>query len=415
MIIAYLISTYPMPSQTFIRREIVELERQGHTVYRFAARRPIGDLVDPADRAENERTRGLIEAGAWRLATACLGEAVGRPRAFWCAFVAAFRMGIVSDRGFFRHFVYLAEACLLRGWLEERGVQRLHAHFGANSADIAVLCRLLGGPPYSVTFHGPEEFDAPRGFNLRTKIEHADFAVAISEFTRGQLFRWCRGCDRAKIHVVRCGLDGMFLAQAASRPPIEPRLVNVGRLSEQKGQFLLLEAAARLRDRGVEFELVIVGDGPMRRELEEFIEDRDLGDRVRIMGFLSNEGVRSEMLAARALVLPSLAEGLPVVVMEAFALGRPVISSFVAGIPELIESGTNGWLVPAGAVEPLVEAMQEALAASPEELERMGRAGALRVAQNHDVEHEVGKLIDLFRGTPGLVEIPDETPRVAVV
>ena len=415
MILAYLISTYPMPSQTFIRREIVELERQGHAVHRFAARRAGGNLGDAADRVENERTKGLIEAGVWRLATALLGAAVGRPRAWFRALAETLRMGMASERGFLRHFVYLAEACLLRRWLEDCGACHLHAHFGTNSADVAVLCRLLGGPSYSVTIHGPEEFDSPRGFNLRTKIEHAAFVVAISEFTRGQLFRWCRGVDRPKIHVIHCGLDGMFLARMDSRPPVEPRLVNVGRLSEQKGQFLLIEAAARLRDDGVEFELVIVGDGPMRRELEELISRRDLGEQVRILGFLDNEGVRRELLGARALVLPSLAEGLPVVLMEAFALRRPVISSYVAGIPELVEPGTSGWLVPAGAVEPLAEAMRQALAASPEELERMGRAGAEQVARDHDVETETSKLIELFRETQGLVRIADSRPRATAV
>ena len=154
----------------------------------------------------------------------------------------------------------------------------------------------------------------------------------------------------------------------------------MGRLAEQKGQLLLVEAAARLRDRCPDFELVIVGDGPMRDELERAIDRLDLRDRVRITGFLDNQGVRRELEAARALVLPSFAEGLPVVIMEAMALGRPVIATSIAGIPELVEPGRSGWLVPAGAVEPLVEAMAEALAADPAELDRMGRAGAARAA-----------------------------------
>ena len=117
---------------------------------------------------------------------------------------------------------------------------------------------------------------------------------------------------------------------------------------------------------------------------------------------LGGQRVREELQAARALVLPSFAEGLPVVIMEAMALGRPVISTYIAGIPELVEPGRSGWLVPAGAVEPLVDAMVEALTADPAELERMGRAGAARVAEQHDLGIEVRKLAALFANpSPG--------------
>jgi colanic acid/amylovoran biosynthesis glycosyltransferase len=178
--------------------------------------------------------------------------------------------------------------------------------------------------------------------------------------------------------------------------PNHPRLVNIGRLAEQKGQLLLVEAAAQLRDQGVEFELIIVGDGPMRSEIERQIDRFDLREQVRITGFLSNHAVRQELQAARALVLPSLAEGLPVVIMESLAGGRPVISTYIAGIPELVEHGVNGWLVPAGAIESLVDAMAEALAADPSKLEQMGRNGAAKVASQHNVHVEAEKLADLL-------------------
>ena len=208
--------------------------------------------------------------------------------------------------------------------------------------------------------------------------------------------------------MVRCGLDEVFLATAGVPAPCRPRLVTVGRLAEQKGQLLLVEAAARLRDRGPDFELVIVGDGPMRDELERAIDRFGLRDRVRITGFLDNHGVRRELEAARALVLPSFAEGLPVVIMEAMALGRPVIATSIAGIPELVEPGRSGWLVPAGAVEPLVEAMAEALAADPAELDRMGRAGAARAAEQHDAAAESAKLAALIAGPAAIDHRPAE-------
>jgi colanic acid/amylovoran biosynthesis glycosyltransferase len=143
-------------------------------------------------------------------------------------------------------------------------------------------------------------------------------------------------------------------------------------------------------------KLVIVGDGPMRGDIEALIDRLGLRDHVRITGYLSNEGVREELLAARALVLPSFAEGLPGVFLEALALGRPVVSTYIAAHPELVEPGVSGWLVPAGAVEPLVDAMAEVLTADPADLERMGHAGAAAVARQHDVSTQAKKLAHLF-------------------
>ena len=415
MNIAYLIPTYPMPSQTFIRREAAALEAQGWTVHRFAMRRFAGELVDPADRAEQDRTGFILDAGATGLAGAMIVEALGRPRQWLAALAAAVALGWRSERGLFAHLVYLAEAGALRRRLSACGARHVHVHFGTNAAAVALLCRLLGGPPYSVTVHGPEEFDAPRALGLGAKVQHAAFVVAVSHFTRSQLCRWCAAADWRKIHVIRCGLDELFLSAAAAPAPERPRLVHVGRLSEQKGQLLLIEAAARLRGRGLDFELVLVGDGPLRGELEPLIDRHGLRGLVRVTGFLDNPAVRRELQAARVLVQPSFAEGLPVVIMEAMALRRPVISTFVAGIPELVERGVTGWLVPAGAVEPLVDAMAEALAADPAELDRMGRAGAARVARDHDAATEAAKLARLISGVAsrasrGVSEDPPDSP-----
>jgi colanic acid/amylovoran biosynthesis glycosyltransferase len=396
MKIAYLMPTYPMPSATFVRREIAALEAQGITVYRFAARRFTGKLTDTADRAEQEQTSYLLDAGPIGLTRALLADAIMRSRQWLATLVMAMRMARRSERGVIWHLVYLAEACLLRLRLSSLGVSHLHVHFGTNAASVALLCHHLGGPPYSITFHGPEEFDAPRQLALREKIQHASFVVAISEFTRSQLYRWAESADWCKIHVIHCGLDEMFLSAATTPIQERPRLVNVGRLSEQKGQLLLIEAAALLCQQGLDFELVIVGDGSLRDELERRIDQHGMRSRVRITGFLDNHGVRRELEAARALVMPSFAEGLPVVIMEALALGRPVIATHIAGIPELVEPGRHGWLVPAGAVEPLAAAMTAALAAETVDLEAMGRAGAARVVEQHNVKNESKKLAELI-------------------
>jgi glycosyltransferase involved in cell wall biosynthesis len=175
------------------------------------------------------------------------------------------------------------------------------------------------------------------------------------------------------------------------------RLVCVGRICEQKGQLLLLEAVKILVVKGVDFELVLAGDGEMRTDAEQFIALHHLTSKVRITGWITNSQVRNELLAARALVLPSFAEGLPVVIIEAMALQRPVISTFVAGIPELVKPGQHGWLVPAGDAEATADAIQECLALGANELAKMGQAAKLRVQLRHDSNHAATKLQSLFQ------------------
>jgi glycosyltransferase involved in cell wall biosynthesis len=171
----------------------------------------------------------------------------------------------------------------------------------------------------------------------------------------------------------------------------------VGRLAEQKGHLILVEAAARLRAVCHDFEIVLVGDGPLRGAIEALIDRHGLGATVRLAGWLSNNGVRDAVIDARAMVLPSFAEGLPVALIEAMALGRPVISTYVAAIPELVRPGESGWLVPPGSVESLARAMGEALDAPVETLARMGRAGAARVQELHRSSAQAVALARLFR------------------
>jgi colanic acid/amylovoran biosynthesis glycosyltransferase len=395
MIVAYLTSFYPCGSHSFIRREIAGLEEHGVTVERFSIRPPAG-LVDPADVTEADRTTVLLAAGRLRILAATIAAILTHPRRFLRALRLAVRFGRRSPRGVGRHLIYLAEACLLLRLMRERGVAHLHAHFGTNPAAIALFAHTLGGPPYSFTVHGPDEFDCPQAESLGDKIAGAAFVVAVSSFGRSQLYRWANHRDWGRIEVVHCGLDATFLGADPVPVPAAPRLVCVGRLAEQKGQLILLQALAQLAGEGVAFEAVLAGDGPMRSAIESEIARLGLPGKVRITGWLSGADVRREIESARGLVLPSFAEGLPVVLMEALALGRPVVSTFVAGIPELVQDKVHGWLVPAGDVERLADAIRELLTTPPERLAAMGKAGAARVAERHDAEREAGRLAELF-------------------
>jgi colanic acid/amylovoran biosynthesis glycosyltransferase len=394
--VAYLVNLYPKVSHSFIRREILALERQGVTVLRVAVRGWDDALPDPADQAERARTRYLLRDGLAPLCGAVARQALKRPRRLFAAARLAWSMSRRSERTLFHHLAYLAEACELVGWLAAERIAHLHAHFGTNPADVAMLARVLGGPPYSFTVHGPEEFDRPDALGLGEKGRRAEFVVAISSFGRSQLYRWLPQTDWNKVHVVHCGLDRAFHEGAPTGIAVAPRLVCVGRLCEQKGQLLLVQAMHRVAANGLTFELVLAGDGEMRREIEVSIERLGLRDRVRVTGWINSAQVREEILAARALVLPSFAEGLPVVLMEAMALRRPVVTTYVAGIPELVRDGENGWLVPAGDVDGLARAIEACLSASPDELSAMGQAAHERVLARHDVDRSAAHLAALF-------------------
>ncbi len=406
MTIAYLVNQYPKVSHSFIRREIAAIEACGIRVARFSIRTCGAELVDEVDKLEQELTQVVLEIGKVGLLFALLYVALTRPVRFLSALWLMLQVGWSSERGILRHFAYLAEACVLIRWFSKFGISHVHAHFGTNSTTVVMLCHELGGPAYSFTVHGPEEFDKAKAIALEEKIKRSAFVVAVSSFGKSQLYRWCEYDQWSKIQVVHCGVDELFLKQEHIPVPDEPRLVCIGRLSEQKGHLLLIEAAGQLAAEGLAFKLILVGDGELRTQIEAMIAQLGLQNHIEITGWASNPEVQQQLLASRAMVLPSFAEGLPVVIMEALALSRPVISTYVAGIPELVEPGTCGWLVPPGSLEALTEAMRTALQTPVEKLEQMGRVGAERVAQQHNAAIEGSKLAALFRGDVRLSQNP---------
>lgn len=280
----------------------------------------------------------------------------------------------------------------MQPWLKAHASQHLHAHFGTNSAEIVMLASALSAIPYSFTVHGPEEFDKPQALGLNKKIKHAKFVAAISSFGRSQLFRWADYKDWQKIKVVHCGLEASFYEKPAQVTPKKLSMVCVGRICEQKGQLLLIEAVKSLHEKGIELNLVLAGDGEMRAEVESLLAQYHLQDNVTITGWISSDEVRGHILAAQVLVLPSFAEGLPVVIMEAMSLRRPVISTYVAGIPELVKHHENGWLCEAGNVEALTDAMQQALTVPKRKLQSMGNLAYESVVLRHNIDTEAGKL-----------------------
>jgi len=396
MKIAYLVNIYPTTSHSFIRREIWALESLGLPIERFTIRVKAQDIVDVRDQEELSKTRIILQSGVLNLLAFLIKTILFSPLAFIRALGLTWKVGRVSERGLWINWIYLVEACTLKHWLEEKRIDHLHVHFGTNPTTVAMLCEVLGGPGFSFTVHGPEEFDRVTAIALPEKIKRARFVIVISSYGRSQLYRWSDAQDWPKIHLVRCGLEPEFLQLAPLPLPTPPQFVCVGRLSEQKGQILLLQAWARLIGEGKKLKLLLVGDGPLRPLIEKAIAELNLQDQVEITGWATGQEVKNWINSARAMVLPSFAEGLPVVLMESLAMGRPVVSTYIAGIPELVEPGISGWLVPAGDLERLVDTLQTVLDTPLPTLTQMGLKGRQVVLQRHDVMKEVKILASLF-------------------
>lgn len=392
MNLAYFTNQYPKVSHSFIRREIVALEQLGHSIERFALRSDEAELVDPADQSEFNKTAYILSGSKLNIILQAFRVLILHPIKFISTLFFAIKLGFRSDRGVLRHVAYLVESCVLLKWQMRNNIEHIHAHFGTNSTTVVLFSYLLGGVGYSFTVHGPEEFDKPEFISLAEKIKYCRFVVAISSYGRSQLFRWIPLEKWYKVKIVHCGLDDAFLTNSNEESNISNQLVCVGRLCEQKGQLLLLESMKELSESGIDCKLILAGDGPMRAEVERRIVAYELSDRVNITGWISSEQVKKILIESRGLVLPSFAEGLPVVIMESLALYRPVITTYVAGIPELVKNGKNGWLIPAGDSKALTVAMREMLEANSQKLASMGINGFKAVNEQHNIKIEATKL-----------------------
>lgn len=399
MKITYFINQYPQVSHTFIRREILALEEQGFNIQRIALRGWNADIADETDKDEKAKTQYILVSGLLALLPYVFRQLLITPLLFVKALITALRMSRMSERNLIYHIIYLFEACKVASLCRGFNSQHIHAHFGTNSTEVALLAHLLSDIPYSFTVHGPEEFDKPLGVHLKEKVENAKFVVAISSYGRAQLYRWAEYKDWHKIKIVHCGLDGSFLQGELDQPPVNKirQLLCIGRLCEQKGQLLLLKSLKKVLADGENVTLILAGDGEMRHAIETFINKNNLQNHVQITGWISSKQVKQLLMNSDAMILPSFAEGLPVAIMEAMAIGTPVLTTYIAGIPELIINDKNGILFPAGDIDATKKAIVDFLSKSKGELELMRQQAYQSVEQHHNIDTEAAKLACYFK------------------
>lgn len=397
--VAYVVGDYPAPSHSFVQREIVGLRSRGVDVTTFAIHRaPDEQLLTDLDRAEFARTHAVLPTTPGRVARALAAALRRRPAGLRAALRAGQRDVTGGLRGRLWSLFYVAEALLVWDVLRRTPTRHLHAHHGAQAADVAMLvCALASAPgdrwTWSLTMHGPNEFYDVARLRLAVKLADADGVACISHYCRSQLMTLTPPAVWDRMRIVRCGVDtARFAAPAGGRDAAGPlRVLCVGRLVPLKGQALLVRAVAALRDQGVDVDLTLVGDGPERPGLERLARELGVEDRVTCAGAVGQDRILARYHEADVFCLPSFAEGVPVVLMEAMACELPVVTTRTMGIPELVEDGVGGLLVAPGDGEALAAALAR-LAADPALRERLGAGGRTRVREAFELHRTLDDL-----------------------
>lgn len=394
IVVGYLSSEYPAISHTFIHREVQALRARGVSVH-TASIHPPEHRMNAEETAESARTHYIRLTPVWRLAGGTALRAVREPRAVWRMMRCALGLRRQAPVSWVRLAAYLAEAVELLDWSERVGVRHVHVHFANPAATVAMIAAASGKIDFSVTVHGPDVFYDVSGNFLAEKVRRAKFVRCISYYARSQLMRLIEFDQWEKIHIVRCGID-----TETFRPRPEPgndaaQIVCVGRLVPAKAQHLLLQACKTLRERGHKFHLTLIGDGEDRESLKTRALQWCMGNCIAFTLGVTPEQVNEHLDRADIMVLPSFAEGLPVVLMEAMAKEVPCVSSRIMGIPELIEHEQNGLLTAPSDLEDLV-AQIERLLVDPELRARLGRCAREKVVGEFKVEETAERMHALF-------------------
>jgi colanic acid/amylovoran biosynthesis glycosyltransferase len=396
--VAYLISRYPAVSHAFVQREVLALRDAGVEVHTFSLRRAgDSDVLSPTDEAEREATYAIQPIRWGRVAADHARAFVGTPAAYIRTLTHALRLGS-GARGRLWQLFYFAEAVAVWAEMRRRDLRHVHVHFANAGADVAMLAAAFGGGDWrwSLTLHGPAEFFEVKGNRLAEKLASAAFVACASDWARSQAMSIAPTEAWPRFTVVRGGVDaGVWRRRDAPGAGERVEILNVGRLAPVKGQALLIEAIARLRDQGIDAHCRIVGDGPERAALGKRISELGLQDAVELTGAVGQDRIRELYEQSDVFCLPSFREGLPFVAIEALAMELAVVATRIMGIPELIANGQCGLLVTPGRGDQLAGALAE-LARDPDRRRRLGAAGRAVVERDYALSRLAAEMTALF-------------------
>ena len=410
--IAYLVSTYPAVSHTFILREVQRLRAANFEIFMASINPPNRPASGMTTEEQEEAAASFyvkLEGirGALRAHSAAL---LNSPKSYLAGLWFALKLGGIDPRRLVFAVCYFVEAVILGRWMESRGLRNLHVHFANAASTVGLIASRTFPIKFSLTVHGPDEFYDVRGFLLTEKLAGASFACCIGQFARSQLMKLSPPREWDKFEVAPLGVDPtVFMPPPFRSGPDTFEILCVGRLVPSKGQYILIAAIRRLVKSRPNLRLRLVGDGPEREGLRQTIAANGLGQYVTLEGSVNQDRIRDFYRRADIFVLPSFAEGIPVVLMEAMAMEVPCISTFVAGIPELIRNDIDGILVPPSDDLELAAGIQRLIDDS-ELRRRLGAAGRRRVIEKYDLDRNVAHLTEIFTNRIGRQRRSDPNP-----
>ena len=403
--VAYIMSRFPKITETFILFEILAVEKRGVSVEVFPLLRERQGVAHPEAERIVERAH-FLPFVSFPILWANLYYLMTQPVSYVRMLFEILNGTRRSANFFVGALGILPKAVRFAYDMRRLGVQHVHAHFATHPAVAALIVHRLTGIPFSFTAHG-SDLHVDRCM-LERKVEAAAFTVTISEFNKNVIVEECGEDIRGKVRVVHCGVDPRVFTPREHEPPSVNEqgpihLLCVASYEEVKGHRYLIEACGHLRQRGVDFHLDLVGEGPCRAEVEKRISDAGLGDRIHMHGAQARDEVVRMMGAADVVCLPSVPtaqgkrEGIPVVLMEAMASAVPVVSSQLSGIPELVQDGLSGILVEPRDSLGLADAL-ERLAGDAPARAVMGNAGRAAIETHFNLETNAARLAGFFLG-----------------
>jgi len=380
----YLVGQYPAINHSYLLAEVRHLRSLGFEVPVVSISppdRPV-EKLSPVEREEAARTYYVKAVPAVQVAFLNLGEFLRHPLCYLRGLLVALRLAGVSPRRVAYHLAYFAEAILVGRRMRQCKVAHVHASF---SASVALIAARTFPVTMSFGVYGFGELHDPVGTHLAKRIERSLFVRSISRHGRGQLMLSCPRSEWRKLIYVPLGIDATeFAPRPARTASLPPQLLCVGRLAPEKGQGLLLEAIAALSAEGRPVHLRLVGDGPDRAWLERRAAELGISSSVEFAGWVDQAGLMALYAETDLFVLPSLAEGIPMVLMEAMAMQIPCVAPRITGIPELIDHGVEGMLFAVADVEDLKQTIRHLLQ-SPELCAQMGKQARARVVRDYDM------------------------------
>ena len=396
--ISYLLSDYPAISHTFFLTEVAQLRRSGLNI-KVAS---INDCDRPASQltgtelSEKSATFYLKSAGFKVILGSHLKSLWSSPIRYFAALWHAISLSQAAPQALLYRLFYFAEAIIVAQWMQRTGSTHLHIHFGSEVSTVGLIVKQFAPVTLSLTIHGSDEFYDVSEFHLEKKIAAADFIFCVSTYTASQLMRLSPYIHWKKLIVAPLGIDTeKFIVANKTNRKKAINLLCVGRLTAAKGQHLLIHAVANLRAEFPQLTLTLVGDGEDRESLTQLAETLQLTEQINFVGAVNQNHIVDYYQQADIFCLPSFAEGVPVVLMEAMAMEIPCVTTRITGIPELIRHQKEGLLVNAGDGDALTDALAT-LIKSPRTCAILGQAARARVAQKYQLQRNFEALAEHF-------------------